>query len=135
MSTAPFSSRVAYLDRSSELGKFTIELLEDLVYEGLGKKIVVPKGFMSDLATIPRVFQLFIPKVGPYNAAAIVHDWGYCVQFLTRKEVDCLFLDIMKNSKVGFFTRYSMYYFMRLLGSIAWYLSKKDVAKYRRIVK
>lgn len=135
MSTAPFSSRVAYIDHSSERGKFTVELLEDLVYESNGRKIIVPKGFMSDLATIPRIFQLFIPKVGPYNAAAIVHDWGYCVQFLSRKEVDDLFLEIMKYSRVGFITRYSMYYFMRVLGPIAWHLSKKDVAIYRKIAK
>ena len=93
--TPPFKSRLAYLDRSSEYGKFTVMLLEDLKYEFNGEIITVPARFMSDFATIPQPFQWLISKVGPYNGAAVVHDWGYCVQRHARSEVDAMFLEIM----------------------------------------
>lgn len=135
MNTAPFSSRLVYQDISSTEGRFRLILLEDVVYKNDTHKVIVPAGFITDLATIPQIFQSIISKVGPYNGAAIVHDWGYCVQFLTRKEVDDLFLEIMEKSGVGSFKRYTMYYFMRILGGIAWNICKADVSKYRAIAK
>ena len=132
--TKPFSSDLIYSDKSTEFGRFMLLIMKDIVYEG-SQKIVVPAGFMSDCCSIPRIFQIFISKVGPYNGAGIVHDWGYCSQYLTRKEVDGLFLEIMEKSGVGFFTRYSMYLAMRLVGGIAWSICKSDVDLYRELTK
>ena len=134
--TEPFDSRFIYEDISSEYGKFKIELTEDLIYQDvhLGK-VIVPKGFRSDLASIPGPVQNIISKVGPYDGAATIHDWLYCVQVTTRAEADHIFLRIMKASKVGFIKRYAMFWSVRLFAGFAWELSKKDIPMYRRIMK
>lgn len=53
-------------------------LLEDLVYTTRdGWRIVVPAGFVTDYASIPRALGWLIPPRGKYNRPAIVHDWLY----------------------------------------------------------
>lgn len=54
-------------------------LLADLIYDSvrLGARVVVPAGFSTDLASIPRLVQPLIPKEGKYNRPAVVHDWLY----------------------------------------------------------
>jgi len=37
--------------------------------------ITVPAGFVSDGASVPRMFWWLFPPVGRYMAAAILHDW------------------------------------------------------------
>lgn len=134
--TKPFETDIIYKDVSVAAGKFKIELLVDLIYvdERMGK-IIVPKGFMSDLASIPSPVQNIISKVGPYDGAAIVHDWLYCVQIFDRCTVDNIFLRLMKKSGVGFLTRYTMFWAVRWCAGFAWELSKKDIPLYRRIMK
>ncbi|MCY4184266.1 MAG: DUF1353 domain-containing protein [Rhodobacteraceae bacterium] len=44
---------------------------------GNKKKIIVPRGMLTDLASVPRIFRFYVGKVGPHLEAAIVHDWLY----------------------------------------------------------
>ena len=44
--------------------------------------LVIPAGFVSDLASIPGVAQSLISKLGPHIRAAIVHDYLYWTQGL-----------------------------------------------------
>lgn len=39
--------------------------------------IVVPKGFVTDFASVPWPASMFIPKDGDYNQAAVTHDFLY----------------------------------------------------------
>ncbi|ECG8634089.1 DUF1353 domain-containing protein, partial [Salmonella enterica subsp. salamae] len=39
--------------------------------------IEVPAGFVTDLATIPRIFWSLMPPDGKYAKAAIIHDYLY----------------------------------------------------------
>lgn len=134
--TKPFESDIEYKDLSQESGKFMVELLNDLIYtDSVVGKIVVPRGFRTDLASIPSKVQSVISKVGAYDGAAIVHDWLYCIQIHERDTVDNVFLRIMKLSGVGFFTRYTMFWAVRLFAGPAWELSKSDILKYRGIIK
>jgi hypothetical protein len=56
------------------------ELLAPVVYHGSGAfEIIVPVGFVTDFASVPRPFWSFLPPYGPWTRAAIVHD------FLWRK--------------------------------------------------
>jgi hypothetical protein len=54
-------------------------LFAPLVYHSalLDAIVIVPAGFQTDLASIPRFVQPIIPKEGKYNRAAVVHDWLY----------------------------------------------------------
>lgn len=48
-------------------------------YTGEHQTIVVPQGFPTDLATVPRIFWWMIPPQGTYEAAAVLHDY-LCTQ-------------------------------------------------------
>jgi hypothetical protein len=51
-------------------------LLADLVWVGLnGDVIRVPRGFHTDFASTPRIFQNLFPPTGAWTKAAVVHDW------------------------------------------------------------
>ncbi len=51
------------------------KLLEDVVYQDGDKTYVVPAGYETDYASIPRCISWIYPKDGPYRKAAVVHDW------------------------------------------------------------
>jgi hypothetical protein len=43
----------------------------------LGGYIVIPRGFVTDLASIPQAVQSILPKLGKWNMAAVLHDLIY----------------------------------------------------------
>ena len=76
-------------------------LEERLVYysEKYDETIIVPEGFETDLASIPRPARLLIPKNDSHRAPAIVHDW-LCRTARShddRKKADHIFLEAMKD--------------------------------------
>ena len=96
--------------------------MEELFYyqESPLKVYVVPKGYKTDFASIPSVFQPVFEKLGRHNNAAILHDYlydhGYSKYKLTRKEADKIFLDEMQILGVSKIKRKSMYYAVRMFG-------------------
>lgn len=93
--------------------------------DGVYRHIIVPTGFISNLASVPRVLWAWIPQSGRYSYAAVVHDWLYhqrgwindYLPDLTRKEADKIFLELMKFYQVGFVRRKLMYAAVRVGGS------------------
>ena len=45
--------------------------------EKVRRSITVPKGMLTDLASVPRCFRWYAGRVGPHLEAAIVHDFLY----------------------------------------------------------
>ncbi len=104
--------------------------------------IVVPAGFISDGASIPRIFWPIIGDPwGRYGKAAVLHDWLYQKQerykkglaygtgptdvpitltSITRKEADDIFLEAMKILGVAPWRRNLMYAGVRVFGWLAW---------------
>ncbi|EEF5015739.1 DUF1353 domain-containing protein [Salmonella enterica] len=78
--------------------------------------IEVPAGFVTDLATIPRIFWSLMPPDGKYAKAAIIHDYLYDNALRTKKEADRIFLDGMTVLGVPRWKRIIMYYAVRLFG-------------------
>lgn len=78
-----------------------------------GDTLTVPAGFITDLASIPRVFWNIYPPFGQYTEAAVIHDYGYrtagkyvdCDKTFTKAQVDGFFRDAMKLCGVGLFSR------------------------------
>jgi len=103
-------------------------MVEDFDYiTEAGDFIRIPHGFVHDIASIPRPFNLFFRRHGAHTCAAILHDWCYHTKGqitkeikLTRLQSDQLFLEAMKECNVGYFKRYAMYYAVRLGGYLAW---------------
>lgn len=108
-------------------------LLEEFDY-AIGSKespliVHVPKGFITDFASIPR-FLFFLPAWAKYNKAPIVHDFLYqdqevCGIPINRKYADDVFLEAMivdmrNHKKMGKFIAYLEYYAVRLFAFTAW---------------
>ena len=103
--------------------EFVVEEAFDAYWNRKGNviKIVVPAGFTTDLASVPRVFQSIIPKLGHHIRPAIVHDYAYeGFTNLTRKEADEMFLDGMQATKVGWLRRNAMWLAVRVGGRGLW---------------
>ncbi|ELQ0048595.1 DUF1353 domain-containing protein [Salmonella enterica] len=78
--------------------------------------ISVPAGFVTDLATIPRIFWSVMPPDGKYAKAAIIHDYLYDNALRTKKEADLIFLDGMAVLGVPKWKRIVMYLAVRIFG-------------------
>lgn len=66
-----------------------------------GEMIEVPVGFITDLASIPKVLWTFYAPFGKYSKAAVIHDFLYRKQFKTRRESDLIFYNAMKADGVA----------------------------------
>lgn len=91
--------------------------------------ISVPKGFVTNFASIPRPFWGIYPPLGAgkglnYAKPAILHDYLYSKGTkYTRKEADAIFLESMRALKVNKFTRALFYCSVRCFG---WLFYNKD---------
>lgn len=98
-----------------------------------GDSITVPKGFITDFASIPRMFWIILPPDGEYTQAAVLHDYLYFKQSRSRKEADQIFLDAMGVLEVPNWKRYPMYHAVRMFGWIPWRNHKKRNEKSNKV--
>jgi len=85
------------------------------------KRVLVPQGFVTDLASIPQLlWSSGLRPEGPYAYAAIVHDYLYWMQDRTREEADDIFRFAMEDSKVEKNLKDKLYSAVKLLGKRAW---------------
>lgn len=81
-----------------------------------GEKVIVPSGFVTDFASVPRYFWRIFPKWGKYGTAAVVHDYLYVAQTKRRKDCDKIFLQAMEVAGVDKIVRTLFYWAVRLGG-------------------
>ena len=81
-------------------------------------RITVPVGFITDLASIPRIFWRAVPVLGRHIKAAVLHDYLYAKSCRTRKGCDMIFLEAMKVSGVK--RPWVLYRPVRMFGGRAW---------------
>ena len=94
-----------------------------------GVIISVPKGFVTDFASIPQPLWSFgLSPYGRFSKAAIVHDYLYWTQDCTREQADNLLLIAMKESGVSKSQQNEIYLGVRAGGETAWESNKKDRA-------
>lgn len=89
-------------------------VIRDISFEGQ----VVPFGFISDLASIPKPLRAVYDTDDEIRIPALFHDWWYCSQLFSREEADRRFLGMMKAAGVGLAKRNSVYAGVRIGG---WY--------------
>ncbi len=85
--------------------------------------IQVPAGFVTDFASVPKVFHSILPAWGRYGKAAVIHDYMYQdtdSPWLTRKMADELFYGAMLVSGTKPWKAKVMYWAVRLFGGFAW---------------
>ena len=95
---------------------------QPLIYRvGISKQsVTVPRGFVTDLASIPPVLQSLIQQNGPYLLPAVVHDYLYWKQTCTRAQSDRILLLAMIENKVQTVYRIAIYKAVRAAGGFAW---------------
>jgi len=82
--------------------------------------VTVPAGFVTDLASIPRVFWSLLPSDGQYTFPAIVHDYLYWTQTTSREDADLVFRYGMEDMKIDAVTVAAIYNAVRLGGEGPW---------------
>ena len=103
----------------------------DVGEKGSGDTVEVPVGYMTDFASVPRLFWILFPRWGKYGNAAVIHDFLYWEQSSSRRETDRIFLEAMGVLNVGTVTRYTLYGAVRAFGWLPWLLSKRRKGKGR----
>lgn len=79
--------------------------------------LVVPKGFKTDLASIPQILQNVIPLVGNHLQAAIVHDLCYrSMVGISKDDADQMFYDSMRQLSVFWLKAQAMYRAVQVFG-------------------
>jgi Protein of unknown function (DUF1353) len=95
-----------------EVDEDTWELAEPLNYVGNRDTFVVPKGFQTDFASVPRAFVWLLPRYGRYTKASILHDY-LCVESkagrFDRDDADGIFRRAMRELGVSFLRRWLMW--------------------------
>lgn len=106
------------------IGNYRFRLAEPFEYHvgeyPSAEVIVVPVGFETDFASVPRPLWWLFPPYGPWAKAAIIHDRLYSTREKTREECDNIFLEAMAVLSVPVVTRKLMYWAVRLFGRAAY---------------
>jgi hypothetical protein len=78
--------------------------------------VTVPKGFITDMASIPRILWVFMPPHGTYGKAAVLHDYCYENAIHTKKWADSVFYEAMSVLGVPRWKRRIMYAVVKFFG-------------------
>ncbi len=82
--------------------------------------LIVPAGFVTDLASVPDIAEPLLPRAGEYSNAAIMHDYLYWTQSCTREQADNLMSIAMKEAGVAPWKDLLIHGAVRLGGQDAW---------------
>lgn len=120
-------------EASDALGKDHWRVLETFkFYYGVNDSLrwaVVPAGFLTDGASVPRMFWGVIAPWGPWGQAAALHDYllEYKVAYhknertlVTRDDADRFFGEALKVTKMPRWKRWLMYAGVRLWTKFGW---------------
>ena len=118
------------MSRETSFTPLTVEVLPDGRHYKLTKDMVVfshrigvtiiPAGFVTDMASVPRGFWNLFPPTGPYAKAAVYHDYLYQLGSVSRADADREFVEGMRALGVCWITRMAMWAALRLFGWKAW---------------
>jgi len=98
-------------------------LEDDYIYSINGFLITVPKGFITDGASIPKSLQWIYEPFGEYIKGAVIHDYLYSKYNdtgINRSLADKIFDFIMKETGVNAKTRRKFYVAVKYFGKIFW---------------
>ncbi len=91
-------------------------------FEEHGKRlnVIVPEGFITDFASVPRMLWSIFPPTGRYTKAAVLHDYLYSNKSeieTNRKQCDKMFLKGMEVLGVKRWVRNTIYRAVRIFGN------------------
>ena len=84
------------------------------------KVLMVPVGFICDLASVPKLFIALAPDWQQSARSGVLHDWLYRTGRLARAAADAMFRAALRSDGVGRFRAWAMYQAVRIGGRRAW---------------
>jgi len=106
----PFDSPPLTVRRASDQ---LWEVVEPQAYRGARDTFVVPAGFRTDFASVPRVLVWLFPRFGRYTMAAVLHDWlvtvGISSGAVSSRDADGLFRRVLREEDVPPVRRWLMW--------------------------
>lgn len=92
--------------------------------------IQVPKGIITDFASVPKIFWGIISPIDKHGKAAVLHDYLYQINYMNdRKLCDEIFREAMVVLKVDNWKVVVMYQAVRVFGGSVWENYKKGMDK------
>lgn len=128
------ASRILDKDYWRVLKPFTFSIDDN----GQTASVTIPSGYLTDGASVPRLFWWLLPPWGKYGQAAVVHDilcehlrmeLGGTEIKIKRSHADWLFREAMKEAGISWIKRTIMYSGVRLFTSLQMRLNRKRYAK------
>lgn len=80
-------------------------------------QVVVPAGFVTDLASIPRLPFFYMMLGDSIQEPAVIHDYLYSTGILSRKDADNVLLEAMEVTGISWFKRHLIYWGVRIGGN------------------
>jgi len=98
---------------------------EDLIWIGdrrVQMEVTIPRGFVTDFASVPRVIWPLLPKWGKYGLPSVLHDFLYARggTELDRKLADDAMLEAMEDMKESNLRAIIVHRALRRFGGRAW---------------
>ena len=95
------------------------KLIAPLVYSSsvAGWIFKVPAGFVTDLASIPRLPLVYWLMGGKANESSVVHDWLYSSKQVSRYMADCVLVEASAVIGVSWWRRVLLFAGVRLFGA------------------
>jgi hypothetical protein len=87
----------------------SFRLVDDFYVSLEGVEVVVPEGFETDLASVPRLPIVYMAVGGRGHKAAVLHDWLYSTCMFPRLICDQYFYHALRESGVNYFYAKAMY--------------------------
>lgn len=115
---------LTHLNANWRLWELETPLTYEVGQEGSGRIIEVPRGFVTDGASVPRLLWPLFPAWGRYSRAAVIHDYlGHRLVNLrdphpegrTQKQIDSILFEAMGVCGVAWPIRVLIWSIMRLV--------------------
>jgi hypothetical protein len=113
-----FPDKLCFEDAGMRGSSRCFRLEKPFSYVSSKGTIIVPEGFITDGASIPKVFWSILAPFGDYFAAAVIHDYLYNKEcpLYNRKEADLIFKEAMFNIGVPWYRRDIVYQAVNTFG-------------------
>lgn len=114
----PFPDPLEFREAGHRNGSMLLQLTHRFRYFSTLGTITVPSGFVTDGASIPRIFWNILSPFGDYFGPAVVHDFLYSVHNteFDRGEADYIFIEAMTAAGVSWHKRTLIYSAVRCFG-------------------
>ena len=103
------------------------KLDESLIYSSdlVKERVIAPKGFITDGASIPWIFRPIFPVWGRWGKAAVLHDWLYRETDYPKRLCDSMFDEAMKVLHVHEDKRNVIYKAVKYFGFLSFWQDRR----------